>query len=368
MKMTENPSAEKTNDYNAAKLELEKNYEYRTDGIIMRSKCQWYEKGEKSTKYFLFLEKRNKIKTQIKRLCLNEEDEETTDPKQILDELKQFYSGLYGRKSTKTEQECMQYLEDINTSTLTEEKQKQCEGKLKVKEIWDSLASMKNGNNPGNDGLTKEFYLTFFGELDRLMVTTFNYSFSNGELSTSQKQAVIILIQKKERDVRFIKNWRPISLLNVDLKIASKAISYRLRQVIPDLIHPDQTAYVKGRYIGESVRVIEDILEHTNKENLDGILFAADIEKAFDSVEHNFIFPVLKQFGFGPDFLQWIKTMFCNAQTCVVNNGNSTGYFSLERGTRQGDLLSYISLYLFWKFYLFKSVQIKQYRVLGSEQ
>ena len=84
--------------------------------------------------------------------------------------------------------------------------------------------------------------------------------------------------------------------MNVDLKIASKAISYRLRQVISDLIHPNQTAYVKGRYIGESVRVIENILEHADQENLDGILvlFAADIEKAFDSVEHNFIFSVLK--------------------------------------------------------------------------
>ena len=122
--------------------------------------------------------------------------------------------------------------------------------------------------------------------------------------------------------------------MNVDLKIASKAIAYRLKQVIPEL--PDQTAYVKGRYIGGSVRVIEDILDHVDQENVDGILF----EKAFDSIEHNFIFSVLKKFGFGPDFVQWIKTMFCNARSCVMNNGNSTGYFSLERGTRQGDPLS----------------------------
>ena len=96
----------------------------------MRSKRQWYEEGEKSTKYFLSLEKRNKVKSHIRKLCLNEENEETTDHKQILDELKQFYSGLYRKKSIKTEQECMLYLEDINTPTLTEEKQKQCEGKL----------------------------------------------------------------------------------------------------------------------------------------------------------------------------------------------------------------------------------------------
>ena len=86
--------------------------------------------------------------------------------------------------------------------------------------------------------------------------------------------------------------------MNVNLKIASEAIAYRLRKIIPDLIHPDQTAYVQGRYIGESVRVIEDILEHADQENLDGILFAADIEKVFDSVEHSFIFIVLKKTWF----------------------------------------------------------------------
>ena len=93
--MTDNPSAA---DYSSGKLELEKNYEYLTDGIIMRSKSQWYEEGKKYIKYFLSLEKRNKVKSHIRKLCLSEKEEETTDPKQILDELKQFYSGLYRKK------------------------------------------------------------------------------------------------------------------------------------------------------------------------------------------------------------------------------------------------------------------------------
>ena len=80
---------------------------------------------------------------------------------------------------------------------------------------------MKNGKSPGNDGFTKEFYITFFGELGPLLLKTCNYSFEKGELSASQKQAVITLIQKKDRDVTLIKNWRPISLINVDIKIAS---------------------------------------------------------------------------------------------------------------------------------------------------
>ena len=119
-------------------------------------------------------------------------------------------------------------------------------------------------------------------------------------MSSSQKQAVITLIQKKDRDNMLIKNWRPISLINVDIKIA-----FRLRKVIHKVIHYDQTAYVKG--IGESVRLIDDLLAYAESENLDGILFAADIEKAFDSVEHNFIFASLKKFGFGEDFIRWVN-------------------------------------------------------------
>ena len=96
--------------------------------------------------------------------------------------------------------------------------------------------------------------------------------------------------EKRERDKRLAKNWRPISLMNVDTKIAKKVIALRMKTVLPSIRNNDQTAYVKNRYNGESVRVIDDILDHTEKENLDGILLAADMEKAFDSLEHKFIF------------------------------------------------------------------------------
>ena len=113
-----------------------------------------------------------------------------------------------------------------------------------------------------------------------------------------------------------------------------------MKTVIHSLISYDQTAYVKGRYIGESVRLIDDLLKYAEDENIDGILFAADIEKAFDSVDHNSMFAALKRFGVGKDFARWIKTIFIKSQSCVMSNGTSTGYFNLERGTRQGELLS----------------------------
>ena len=79
------------------------------------------------------------------------------------------------------------------------------------------------------------------------------------------------------------------------------------------------------------------MLEYTAESEIQAILFSADFEKAFDSIEHTFIFVTLQSFGFGPDFIQWVKTFVYKAQSCIMSNSSSTGYFYYERGTRQGD-------------------------------
>ena len=139
-----------------------------------------------------------------------------------------------------------------------------------------------------------------------------------------------------KKDKRFIKNWRPISLLNRDMKIISKVLSTRIENVLPFLISSNQRAYVKNRFISESGRVISDILEISNSLALEGFLVAVDIEKAFDSVNHCFLLQILRKFGFGIDFVSWIKTILNNQESCIINGGKTTKYFKLERGARQG--------------------------------
>ena len=138
----------------------------------------------------------------------------------------------------------------------------------------------------------------------------------------------------------FIKNWRPISLLNVDYKIISKALASRVKKVLPNLISPQQTAYVENRFIGESGRLIADITEITDVINKEGFLVTMDIEKAFDSLDHTFVISVLKKFGFGNNFVSWIETLISKQESCVINGGNNTQYFHLERKARQGDPIS----------------------------
>ena len=120
---------------------------------------------------------------------------------------------------------------------------------------------MQNYKFPSNDGLTKEFHETFWNERKEIFADSVLETKEKRHLSISQSQAVIKLTEKEDRDKRFIKNWRPMTLLNVDLKIISKALSEKPKKVLPDLISSQQTAYVKNRNISERGRLISDVTE-----------------------------------------------------------------------------------------------------------
>ena len=128
------------------------------------------------------------------------------------------------------------------------------------------------------------------------------------------------------------------------MKIISKVLSTRIKNVLPFLISSNQTAYVKNGFINESGRVTSDILEISNSLALEGFLVTVDIEKAFDSVNDCFLLHIFQKFGFGIDFVSWIKTILNNQESCIINGGKTTKYFKLERSARQGDP---ISAYLF---------------------
>ena len=125
----------------------------------------------------------------------------------------------------------------------------------------------------------------------------------------------------------------------MDTKLLSKVLAFRIKKVIATLVSNDQTAYVPGRFIGESVRLTSDLQEHMDYNNLPGYLVTIDIKKAFDSVDHTFLCAALRKFGFGENYIKWIQILLKGQESCVMNNGFTIKYFSLSSGTRQGDPL-----------------------------
>ena len=126
----------------------------------------------------------------------------------------------------------------------------------------------------------------------------------------------------------------------MDYKILEKIIAMRMEPFLPKLIHPDQTGFIKGRYIGQNIRLLNDLMSYTEHNNISGIFLFVDFEKAFDSLEWDFLHRALKAFNFGPAIRKWITVLYNDVESGVMNGGYMTNYFKISRGVRQGCPLS----------------------------
>ena len=179
-------------------------YDHVTEGIRIRTKCSLYEHSEKSTNFFFNLEKQRGAQNTIKKLIVD--DQKTTDQTHILECIKEFYETLFKKREQKAVTEIKSFLSHINIPKLSEGKGKLCEEDLTEKDLCDSLKIMQSDKSPGNDGLTKEFYEAFWNELKEIFIDSISKTKEKGHLSTSQRQAIIRLIEKKDKDKRFIQN------------------------------------------------------------------------------------------------------------------------------------------------------------------
>ena len=123
-------------------------------------------------------------------------------------------------------------------------------------------------------------------------------------------------------------------MLNVDIKVLYKAPAQRLKDALPCPISAQQTACVQNRNIGESGRLISDIIEIANIRQMEGFLVTMYVEKAFDSLDHKFLISVLKKSGFCQNFISSIEIILKNQESCVIIGGATTKYFKINRGAR----------------------------------
>ena len=324
----------------AEKSRLKRIMTHKTKVAILRGKVRWHEQGERNSNYFYGLEKRNYNNKTVTRLKIGK-NIFTSNQFEILDREKLFYEFLYKTKNVNPEKfENSIFFNPENITTLTEDEKTSCEGQVTEDECYEALKNFESRKTPGTDDFPVELYRFFWPEISKEMTDSFNYAFQSGMLSITQRRGVISLIPKKSKDKTSLENLRPISLLNVDYKILTKTIAKKIEKVLPNIINVDQTGYVKGRYIGENIRLIQDVLHFTNLTKQKGIAIFLDFKKAFDSIEWPYLNAALELFNFGPDILSWIKIFYKDVSSCVINNGHASTFFPLQRGVRQGCPLS----------------------------
>ena len=219
-----------------------------------------------------------------------ENDNVVNTNSEILEEAKSLYQNLYSSANTQPDAKVeSMFFPDGNTLVLNEHENKQCEGFLTAPECLESLKSMESNKSPGSDGLPAEFYIVFWNDINQHLLNALNCAYTKGFLSITQRRGLITLIPKKNKPTKMLKNWRPITLLNCDYKIATKSIASRIGKVLPKIINNDQTGFLKGRFIGENIILIDSIINYTNTAKIPGLLLFVDFEKAFDSIEWSFI-------------------------------------------------------------------------------
>lgn len=167
-----------------------------------------------------------------------------------------------------------------------------------------------------------------------------NYGYRIGNLFVTQKQGIITCIPKPNKCRPTLKNWRPISLLNVVYKLASAGIANRMKTVLNKVIHEDQKGFLSGRHIGENIKIIYDVIFETQKQNLPGLILSIDFEKAFDTVSWKFIDKTLKYYNFGQSIRKWVNIFQNGSESSIIQNGFISKSFILRRGCRQGDPIS----------------------------
>nr|BAC82626.1 pol-like protein [Ciona intestinalis] len=305
---------------------------------IVRSRVRWAEYGGKNNAYFLNLEKRRMEKKAINRLNSNANIE--TDQQAILRLLKEYFETLYSSSNNPgrtSKSKIKEYTNSLMCPRLDAEKANECEGKLTVDKCYEALKTMQNNKSPGLDGFPAEFYKVFWKEINSTLVNAFNHAFEKGAFSGQMNWGVVTLIPKPEKDLLYPENYRPITLLNADYKIAAKAINNRIKNVLTTIIAPEQTGFIKGRYIGDNIRTLFNVWDHTTDQGLHGALLFLDIRKAFDSVNWDFVNAACSSFGFGKDLSRWIRTFYVDAKCLIINNNHMSTPFRVERGVRQGE-------------------------------
>uniref|UniRef100_A0A670K0T0 Reverse transcriptase domain-containing protein n=1 Tax=Podarcis muralis TaxID=64176 RepID=A0A670K0T0_PODMU len=294
-------------------------------------------------------------------------------PEEIRKCFQRYFKKLF-TQGPQAETEINQFIKSHGLQKLSQDKQATLNYKITQQEIESAIQNMQLGKSPGPDGLTSKYYKILREYLTQPLMEVCNQIMEGKGAPESWKEAFITLILKLESEKTQLKNYRPISLLNVDYKIFADILASRFKKVLNEVIHKDQAGFLPGRHLSDNTRNIIDVLEllQTNL-NTKAVLIFIDAEKAFDNISWKFMKENLEGMGVGRAFQNGIEAIYSEQKAKLIVNNVVTEEFKIEKGTRQGCPLSpllFISvlevlLNLIRKDQLVEGIQVggKQYKL-----
>ena len=259
------------------------------------------------------------------------------EPSDMLHGLTTYYAQLMSDKASNPEA-AEKLLAKLRERPLSARDRKSIEGAISEEEVLEAIAQLATGKSPGPDGVPPEFYRRFATLLAGDLASVYNECYADRSLTPNMSLGEIILLYKK-KDPRDARNYRPITLLNLDYKILTKILVGRLKKVIDTVISEQQTGFVPGRVITWNSHLLNLIQAYLDETDEEGLFIFLDCEKAFDRCSWPFIRNAARAIGLGPNMCGWIDTLYSEEtppHRRVVCNNHRGEYFPLKSGVPQG--------------------------------
>lgn len=258
----------------------------------------------------------------------------------IMQEFVRFFSSLYSLIPSYDPAGLDSLLDELPIPRLSETDMISLEAKIMTKEIEKAIFTFPQNKSPGPDGFPADFYKANVEVLAPRFNLLLDYCHKHDTLPDFMLEAYMVLLLKPGKDPQECASYRPIALLNTDLKILTKILALRLATVLPSIVNIDQTGFMPGKSTDTNLRRLFTHLQIKPGSYSARVVDSIDFEKAFDSVDWRFMFKVLESMGFGPRFWQWVSMLYRCPKVAVQLGPPVSEFFKVGRGTRQGCPLS----------------------------
>ncbi|GKA94146.1 RNA-directed DNA polymerase, eukaryota, partial [Tanacetum coccineum] len=306
----------------------------REKDLVQKAKVKWAIEGDENSKYFHGIINKKRHQMAIRGVSVN--GEWVMDPPKVKQE---FFQHFANRFSSCLSHRIRFLNDEVFPVSLNKHQHDMLEEEVTDVEIKKAVWDCGRNKSPGPDGFTFEFIRKFWEVIGGDVCRAVKCFFRSGSFPKGCNPSFIALIPKVN-DAKFVKDFRPISLIGCQYKIVGKILANRLSSVIGSLVSKEQSAFIRGRQILDGPMILSEVIDWCNQKKRKAMIFKVDFEKAYDSVRWDFLDMILYRFGFGDTWRGWIKGCLVSSSASILVNGSPTQEFCFEQGLRQGDPLS----------------------------
>jgi hypothetical protein len=296
-----------------------------------KSRIRWLKEGDANTSYFHGCINKRRRENEI--LSLEWNGRQLKGVEEIKNAIVDHFQNHFSERGSRP------LPINVNFKRINSTDKDEMVQEFSEEEVRQAVLDCESSKSPGPDGVNFGFVKEFWDDIKADFMRVMNEFHSHGRIVKGANSTFIVLIPKKKNPAK-ISEYRPISLIGCIYKVIAKVLANRLKKVIGEVISETQSAFISGRQILDGILIANEIVDEAKRKKKEALLFKVDFEKAYDSVDWNYLDFVMEKMGFHEKWRSWMSECLKSASISVLVNGSPTKEFKMGRGLRQGDPLS----------------------------